>query len=103
MDASTLIDASTKLIGSGCGVLTLFLAWRRILPRLDEIHAQTNSLALKAEAGAHARGIQEGLSQAAVIDPAVAAAARLVLKEAARRAAIVLAAAADTAANHDGE
>jgi hypothetical protein len=97
MDASTLIDDVTKLISAGCGLVTLFLAWQKIIPRLEEIHAQTNSLAVKAEAGAHAAGVQEGLKQAAEIDPGVAAAAKLVLDAAADRAAVLLAAAAERA------
>jgi hypothetical protein len=90
MDLSLLIDDATKLISAGCGILTLFLAWKRILPRLDEIHQQTNSLAVKAEAGAHAMGVQEGLKLAADVDPAIAIAAKLVLDVAAERAAKVL-------------
>ena len=69
MDASLLIDSATKCISAGCGVGTLYLIWRRALPRLDEIHAQTNSLAIKAEAGARAMGVQEGLKQAGLGDP----------------------------------
>ena len=97
MDSAVVIDSATKLVSAGCGVLTLFLAWKRILPRLDEIHQQTNGLAVKAEAGARAEGVQEGLKQAGAIDPAVAAAAAMVLAVAADRAAGVLASAADNA------
>jgi len=96
MDTSLLIDSFTKCISAGCGVGTLYLIWRRALPQLAEIHKQTNSLAIKAEAGARALGVQEGLKQAVDhSDPAVvAAAAALVLDVAAKRAAEVLAQAA---------
>ena len=65
MSADTLVDAITKIVSCATGVATLYLAWTRILPRLDEIHTQTNSLALKAEAAAKAMGVLEGLQQAA--------------------------------------
>jgi hypothetical protein len=90
MDISIVIDETTKLIGSACGVLTLFLAWSRILPRLDQIHEQTNSLAVKAEAGAHALGVQQGIKLATEIDPAVAVAAKAVLDAAVEKAAAAI-------------
>jgi hypothetical protein len=64
VSVDTLVDAITKVISCATGVATLCLAWTRILPRLDEIHTQTNSLALKAEAAARAMGVLEGLKQA---------------------------------------
>jgi hypothetical protein len=79
------VDSGTKLVSAGCGVATLFLAWRKILPRLDEIHTQTNSLAAKAETAAHALGVHEALIEVAAVDPATAQAARLVLEVAAKR------------------
>jgi hypothetical protein len=65
VSADILVDAITKIVSCATGVATLYLAWTRILPRLDEIHTQTNSLALKAEAAAKAMGVLEGLQQAA--------------------------------------
>jgi len=65
VNVDILVDATTKVISCATGVATLYLAWTRILPRLDEIHTQTNSLALKAEAAAKAMGVLEGLQQAA--------------------------------------
>lgn len=79
------IDSGTKLISAACGVATLFLAWRKIIPRLEEIHTQTNSLAAKAEVAARALGVHETLIQVAAVDPAAAAAARLLLETAAER------------------
>ena len=79
------IDSATKLISASCAALTLFLAWRKIIPRLEEIHTQTNSLAAKAETAARALGVHETLVQVAAVDPAAAAAARLLLETAAER------------------
>jgi hypothetical protein len=98
MSIEILIDSGTKLISTACGILTLYLAWTRILPRLDEIHTQTNSLAAKAEVAAHAMGVQETLRQVAVVDPGAAEAARMVLEVAAERARETLATAAAAAA-----
>ena len=58
-----IIDTLTKVISMLVSVCTLYLAWTRILPRLDQIHTQTNSLAEKAEAGARALGVLEGIAQ----------------------------------------
>jgi hypothetical protein len=82
-----IIDAIPKFVSAITGLLTLFLMWRVAIPKLEQIHVQTNSLAAKAEAGARAIGVQEGLKQALDADPAVARAAALVLSVAADRAA----------------
>jgi hypothetical protein len=97
----TLFDALTKLVGALASLCTLFIVIWKAIPTLEQIHQQTNSLALKAEAGARALGVQEGLQQAAELDPHVASAARAVLAVAAEQARVVLASAADTAHRTD--
>ena len=62
-DAMEIIDTLAKVVSTLVSVCTLYLAWTRILPRLDQIHTQTNSLAAKAEAGARALGVMEGIAQ----------------------------------------
>ena len=64
MTLELIIDAIPKFISAITGLLTLYLMWRVALPKLEEIHVQTNSLAAKAEAGARAEGVQQGIKQA---------------------------------------
>ena len=59
-----IIDDIPKFISALTGLMTVFLMWRVAIPKLDQIHTQTNNLAARAEAGAHAQGVQEGMKQA---------------------------------------
>ena len=61
MSVFEISDGLALIFNSTVNVVMLILLWKWIIPQIRQIHTQTNSLAAKAEAGARALGVQEGL------------------------------------------
>ena len=69
-----IIDAACKIAGAFASIGTLGLIWMRAIPKINEIHEQTNGLTRKVEIAAHAAGVLEGRK---ISRQAIAAAAEL--------------------------
>ena len=69
-----IIDVACKIAGAFASIGTLVLICARAIPKIDEIHEQTNGLTRKVEIAAHAAGVLEGRK---ISQQAIAAAAEL--------------------------
>ncbi len=67
-ELAEIVDMLTKIAGTLASIGTLYLLWGKALPKIEQIHVQTNSLTDRlvesTQTIAHAAGVKEGLIQA---------------------------------------